>query len=436
MRVTIMLAALLLCCGGCGDADPSRSTKTLYFDSLAGMRASPDTFLRDELIRIEEEGGTPEQLAKVEIAEEQNAAAGFRELFPKGKLASILFKSEKLFPDRVFDFNTAQLQKAIDFRRKYEPQRLAARKALNRPKCDLGIDFTKGYNADISLVDAMYLCARLEAFAAAEALADERANDTVESLAIMLKIASLLDDEEHFAPRIKAAQLRTEAFRVLQAVVKDPRTKRKHLVKLREMIENLLQDWPDDARLAIGDRALGLLCYEMVRVGNLPFLLTVEEQEQFRKEGVLNQITQAAQRTVDADTRYYLDTMRRIIESCDRPFHERTTMFSAIKKELAEKQNTSEFPFVAGRLLLVDAEDGHATMATDRAQCEAWAIALALALGENSDYRVNPLSGMPYEKRAQGTPIVVSGICKDVDGNNFSISVPIPRDGQPTKKAK
>ena len=433
MRVmALMILVLLLLCCGCGSSDdPADTTKPPGLGSLPGLKASPDKYLRDELARIKEEGGTPEQLAVVEVEAEENAARGFLELFSDKKLQSILDKSQALFPQRGFEFDALQLEKLIDFHRRYESQRLDAREALKLPKCDLGIDFTSGFEADLSLVAAMRICARLESFIAAEALANDEPEKAIESLAIMFRIASFLSNERHFEPRLKAASLRTEAFSVLQAIVQHDKIRRRHLVQLHEMIEQQLSDWPDDTRVWIGDRALGLHCYEMVRNGELPFLLTAEEEEQFKKEGVLNQVTAAAQRTADADTRYYLEAMRRIIDSCGQPYHERAATFIALREDLDKKRNTPEFPFVAGRLLLVDIENGQAIAAQDRAHSEAWAIALALALDEKPAYGINPLNGKPYEFQSQGTPIMVSQIGNDVNGNVVSVSVPVPRDGKP-----
>jgi hypothetical protein len=426
MRAVALIAAtLLLPCGGCNRSGDVQSP--LDYGKLPGLRASPDKALQDELARIEEEDGTPEQLAAVEVAAKDNVAMGFLELFPEGKVDSILEKSAKLFPQPEFKFNPSQLQKAIDFRKKYDEQRLDAREALKRPRCDLGIDFTAGCRADLSLVDAMLICARLEAFCAAEALAENKPEQAIESLELMFRLASCLGNEKHFDPRLKAASLRVEAFSVLQALVRNDMIRSQHLEQLHEVIDKQLSTWPDDAWAWIGDRAVGLHSYEVVRDGGIFALFTEEEVEQFKKEGVLNQLPTAAIRTADADTRYYLDTMRQIIESCISPYHKRTAMFAAIEKDLQTKRNTAEFPLVAGRLLLLEIDKGHAIQAQDRALCEAWVIALALALGKQlPDYPANPLTGSPYQHEKQETMIVVSKINNDNRDNEFTISVPIP----------
>ena len=428
MRAVALIAAtLLLPCGGCNQRGDAQSP--LDYGSLPGLRASPDKALQDELARIEEEDGTPQQLAVVEVAAKDNVAMGFQELFPEGRLDPILETSEKLFPQREFEFDPSQLQKAIDFRQKYDTERLEVREALKRPRCDLRIDFTAGFFADLSLVDTMLICARLEAFCAAEALAENKPARAVESLELMFRMASCLGNEKHFDPRLKAASLRVETFGVLQALVRrNDMIQRQHLEQLHEVIDKQLSTWPDDAWAWIGDRAVGLHAYEFVRDGELFALFTEEEVEQFKKEGVLNQLATAARRTADADTRYYLDTMRRIIESCIDPYYKRVAMFAAIEKDLQTKRNTPEFPLVAGRLLLLDIDKGHAIQARDRALCEAWVIALALALGKQvPDYPVNPLTGRPYQHEKQETLIVVSKIDNDSGDNEFTISVPIPR---------
>ncbi len=52
---------------------------------------------------------------------------------------------------------------------------------------------------------------------------------------------------------------------------------------------------------------------------------------------------------------------------------------------------------MAARLLLIDLQERSELLARDRARCEAWAIALAVAAGEaRPDYKTNPLTGKPY----------------------------------------
>lgn len=427
--VAFFLAFSAVAAGGCGGADapdgPAEFDPQQY-GALPGLRMTPHRKLQDELARIIEERGTPELLARREIAQGDNVAAGLADLFPPQQVVSILQASEEILSPKGFRFDPIRLQKAIDFRKKYEAQRLRARQALGRPQCDFGIPFMAGFLAELDFVEPVRICARLEAFRAAEALDSEHGlHRAVESLRYMLRLASCLGQEKHVTTRLEAAFLRTEAFAVLQAIVADEAIDRRELQRLEEMVRAHLEDWPEDAHAWIGDRALGLHAYEMVRDGRLLELLTQEEIEQFTEEGILEELTAACRRGVDHDELYYLEAMRRIIESCSQPYHARVPVFDAIQRELQERQNSPQYPVVAARLLLPDIRKGHAIQAQDRANWEAWALVLALATRRRTPaYAVNPLTGQKYVQKKVHEHVLVGNFGSGEEGDRPTLMVP------------
>ena len=426
MLITALLGLLAGGCGGQQAADVSERIKAEDYGALPGLRATPDKKLRDELARITEERGTPELIGKTTIIEEENVAAGLAGLFPREKVDLIFEQSEKVFPSGSFVFDPIRLQRAINIRKKYDAQRLRARDALGRPHCDFGVRFMAGFLAELKFIDVVRISARLEAFQAAESLAVDAPDEAIESLGYMLQLASCLGAEKHHNARLEAAFLRTEAFRVLQAVVQHDQITRKRLDRLYEMVEDQLAGWPDDADAWIGDRALGLHVYEVVRAGNLEDLLTENEIRQFQQEDELKELLTAAARSVDHDELYYLQTMRKIIESCSQPYFTRLTLFDSIGDELQEKRISPEFPIVATWVLLLpDIRKGHAIQARDRANWEAWALALALATGRQAPpYRVNPLTGKEYLPEKRGNTIEVADFGSGIQGDYPSIVVP------------
>ena len=351
MRYAALIVALSgVLAGGCNGQPEEGATQQLGsndYGTLPGLKEVPDRKLRDELARLIEQRATPELIGKTAPAEADNVAAGLAGLFPEDKIAAILDQSAKIFPSGKFELDPTRLQSAIDFRRQHDARRLQARDALGRPQCDFRIRFTDGLTGDLKFVDVVRICARLEAFQAAGSLADDKPEKAVEALGFMFRLASCLGAEKHPVARLEAAFLRAEAFRVLQAVVEDDRTTRQHLDRLSEMVAHQLAIWPDDADAWIGDRALGLHAYEMVRAGRLKDLLTPEEIEQFQKEGTLEELLAASVRNVNADQLYYLQTMQKIIDSCTRPYHARLSLFDSIGRELQEKRNSPDFPLVA-----------------------------------------------------------------------------------------
>lgn len=413
---------------GCGGQDVPEAPERLApedYGALPGLRAVANAKLRAELARLVDERATPELIATTPVAKADNVAAGLEGLFPPRQIHSILNESEQILPPGKFEFNPIRRQKAIRFHRKYEAQRLDAREALARPKCDFGIRFTAGSLAELEFVDVVRICGRLEAFQAAESLFHGDPNEEIGALGSMLRLASCLATEKHVVARLEAAFLRTEAFRVLQAVVQDDHLAREHLERLYEMVDGQLADWPDDADAWIGDRALGLHTYEMVRSGELMSLLSREEIEQLAKEGILDELPEAAMRNVNEDELFYLQTMRKIIEACSQPYYARAALWDFIARELDAKRDSPGFPFVAARLLLPGIRKAQAVQAQDRANWEAWALALALATGRKPPpHKINPLTGEKYRTIKYGKQIEVTNFGSGQDGDNPSIIVP------------
>ncbi len=392
------------------------------FGELPYLSATRDPQLADELARIREEGGTPEQLTPA--GDEGSVGAALKELFPEERLKTLSARAEELMPPRQFRFDPARLQHVIAFRRKHDQERLASREALRRPERRLGIRFVAGFAADTSAVDAVRLCGRLEAFHAAELLAADDPDGALDGIGHMLAWAGCLGEEKHLDARLHAAFLRAEALAVMQAVATHADATREHLKALLQTARAQLQAWPDDAHAWIGERAVGLHSYELVREGALLLLLTEAEVEEFRREGDLRVVAAAARRNADRDQLYYLETMRRVIQACEKPYHARLPLLESIDLELQKRWGTPDYPLVAGRLLLKDLAAAHAMKALDRANWEAWSLALAVATGESPPPLVNPLTGRPYDIVREDAQIIVSGIGVGRDADRLQLSVP------------
>ena len=153
---------------------------------------------------------------------------------------------------------------------------------------------------------------------------------------------------------------------------------------------------------------MSLYSYEMIRDGFVNDLLTPEESAQFGKEGILKDLPAALKRSADSDERYYLLTMRKVLEGCKDPYFKRKKLFETIRKELHEKRDAEDFPFAAARLFLSDMEEGHRLQAIDRRRTETWAIALAAAAGVKPPaFQQDPVTGETYDLQLQQTRVSV-----------------------------
>ena len=429
----ILVAVAVL--GGIGcrrgtSADRSRREVAEAFGRLPGLTESPHPKLRAELARIIEEGGTPELLARSEIPDEENVAQALAELFEPSEIPAILSESSRVFGSGEFEIQAGGMEKAVRFRQEHERERQRAREALRRPRCRFDLQYEAGFTAELSWIDVVRICARLEAIYAAESLARDDVAAAIESLETMFRLAACLAGEKHATARLEAFFVRAEALAVLQHIVEHPeisrpKITREQLGRLSRMAGEQLKAWTPDQNAWIGDRALGMHAYELVRAGRVTDLLTVEEAERFTEEGILRDLPALARRNANEDELYYLEAMRKIIDASSRPYYERAEVFRSIRQDLHEKRNSAEFPFVAGRLLLVDIQRGHAIQAEDRASCEAWALALALAAGEEPPpYRTSPLSGGEYETVRQDGLVIVRSAGSEEYGNTPQVEVP------------
>jgi len=420
-----LLGLLVVGCGGGQSADSLKQRSPEDYGELPGLRSSPNQELQDELARIVEEEGTPDLVGPAAVADAENVVAGLMELFPPARVLSLRRKAEELLPKGKFEFDPIGLQRVLSFGDKHEAERVQLAEILRRPQCNFAIQFKAGFLADLEFLDVVWLCASLEAFQAAKALSDNDTPKAIQSLWSMLRLASCLGAEKHIDARLEAAYLRTKAFVVLQAIVDRQCTRREHLRQLQAMVQDHMKTWPHDSGVWIGDRAMGLHAYELVRDGTVMELLTADEVARFADENILLELDAAAKRQVDEDELYYLLTMRNIIESCKDPYFKRVALFDDILDEWQETRNTTDFPMIAARLLLPNIQQSQAIQAQDRANWEAWALALSAAIGkEMPAYEVNPLTGKKYELVQNQDQTVVGNFGSGEDGDNPLIIIP------------
>jgi hypothetical protein len=413
-RVATMLGLMALAAalgGGCSRERP-QAFDDEYIESLAELpqaKQSSDADLLAAIARVEEQRGAPWQLAEppVAIAQQDNAADVIADLFFPAVLEELTEDLAGLYPRDEFQVNKLVLERMIRLRQRFDSELRQLEEALARPASRFPIEYRRGFFAETRFVDSAIACARLEAIRVAELLDADRPSDAVVPLRAMFRVAELLAAEKHVEARLAAADIRAEALRVLERIAQHEATTRSELIALLDIVEWQLAHWPGDALAWQGDRAMTLHAYEVIRDQRVHLLLTPDEVEEFRAEGILRDFPAAAKRVVDEDELYYLQAMDRLLGSCERPYHKRLETFAALRRELHELRDKDDFPLAAARLFLPAIEEGMRRQAEDRGRCEAAAIALSLAAGiEPPDYTLHPVTGKPYEITREG-PIAV-----------------------------
>ena len=420
------LAILYLGCNDAGQWSGTSKIDPEEWGSLPYLRQAADSRLHDELARIEQEQATPAQLTKRDVAKADDLSKVFRRLFVDDELEEIEERSESLMPDWGLGFEPVKLERAARFRTAYRKEQLEVRAALARPECTFVIGYTSGFFAKLDFLDAVRVYGRLEAITAAEHLTDDKPDDALEPLRYLLRAARCLGEERHAVTRMEAAFLRTDALAVVEAIVQHRAASVDLYSQLFELLDVELIAWPSDSEAWIGDRAIGLHTYEVVRAGEVRLLFSIEELDELSAEGALADLQAADPRALDADELYYLETMGEIIRHAREPFYRRKEFFDAWRTAMLRMRNQDDYPLVAARILLGDIEEAQEIQARDRAAVEAWALALASASKRpRPPYQVNPFSGEPYRVVVTENHVAVWGIGSGKEGDDRPAIVPL-----------
>ena len=276
--VALLALSTALCCASCEGRRGVGLFDEEMLVSLAelpGARETTHALLRAEISRITEEGGTPLQLVQSDLAPTDNVATALADLFAQKSLTWIQDRTDSIFPVGRFQFNPVAMEDVNRFLDKHRFELGNLDKALLRGACDFQINFRRGFFADTPFVETVTICARLEAFRVAQHLASDDPTGAITPLRAMFRLIGYLASEPNVQARLSAALLRSEAFLVLEAIAQHPETTPSELVVLYKIVEGQIQSWPADGNAWVGDRALVLHSYEMIRIGRLMMLLTL-----------------------------------------------------------------------------------------------------------------------------------------------------------------
>ena len=411
-QLTLLLSLLFLGCGSDNSAPTVDTAEQTASAELPLLSKTPHKDLQAELTLLIEQHATPGLLSgsgldqsaprarfasRSKVTNEQaTVAAALNQAFPPISRPLVRGQLDEVYSGGPLSLSPVQLERGRDLLRKHSEAIDRFRRALADDR-SFGLPLERGVLVNLEFLEPLEIGCRLEAIAAAAALAENLPANALPHLQVMLHAAQKLGRERNVTTRLAAANLRADALFVLRSIAAHNRVTRAIHTELLRLLSASAADWPHDAQAWIGDRAAGLLIYELVRNGQYLSLLPSEEVKRLEEQKIVNVTGRAVMRNIDADQLFYLRAMRQMIDACNRPYFERTTVLKQLRRELTETEQTADYPLVAATLLLDDFETAHRRQAEDLARFRACQLALTAALGQPIDaLQQNPLTGRLY----------------------------------------
>lgn len=410
-RAALLLAPAISLLIGCGDPDDALRQKILRAAELPGALSSDLEPLRLEVLRIEEAGQTPKLLAPREPAPDENAAAILASALSDDARLRLVPKLSDLFPAGPFEFEPSELQRIREAVRGMHFIRQAIDRADAAPLCVFAIENELGYFAGMRFLDDAAIAAQVHVLSTAPLIAEGDIRSACDEVEAALRWAERLSRVDRIEARLLAGQLRGKALVVVEALAKNPKLQRADIERLYTMLRRALDAWPSDAASLLGDRAITMHTYELVRAGLFDNVVTTEERQTLKERRLLEPMQAMTASLIDADELAYLRAMGALIEAAEAHYHERAELIaSALAPFDPDAARSAETP-LATHLFLPGIDRAMKEMARDRSITEAWALALA-AVGDIDlpPYKRNPLIGVEYEiDRLPGGLVVQTG---------------------------
>ncbi len=379
------------------------------FVKMEATRTDKDPELVGEIKKVIDSGGMPADVFHNDIPPEVNVAnelvAAF-EVYKEnpGELEQLRAKS----PPSPWKIDGDTLQEVADVMSRTDRKRLDIRKMLGKDDVCFAFNFVHdpdyGDVPDTSASDFLSDYLLLEEFAAARALETKEVASAVDSLAYMFRMAQLAAEVKNVNIRTRASEIRMRAVDVMQGVVLNPHFSEQNLIALLDTLQEQLDAWTPESAMWIGDRASGLVVYNLIRQHGLDSALEPEEIAELQQRGIYETFSSDLLRKLPQDQTTYMRIMQKIIEESSKPYYQRVPEWKKIETELRLRRGMSDEPVIA-EILLRGVSEIMQYCAQDRAKCEMAVLAMATSLGRpiatakrpKEKLELDPLFGQKYE---------------------------------------
>lgn len=419
LRCTVVLLLLTsfvfsVGCGSSPPADPYGDAATpADFGELKLSQTVNDPRIKGELERLKAQQALPPQVAdayrdRTDAASGESVAKFLRGSDPK-YVEDALIDSAHWWNPKSPGRDLLVSTQGQDFLAEWDTQRKAGRNVLLQPKARFPVHLEEGILADPSWTSTMHCLARAELLEAARQASQNNMSEAVTAAAYALAYADQLNQVPFLPARNTAIAIREETLITLRALLKHPEFSAGQLRTLETVLKQTMQGWPEDKQLWIADRASGLQFLEMIRAGHLASLLTREEYDAMMANGEFAKLSSKIMKNLTTDQAFYLDAMKKIVDSSSQPYHQRAQKLAAITDALNVAANSGTYPTVSGDFLLSGMHAQHADIAKDKSRMMVWLAAVQTANGHPpKEIPVSDFSGQPIVIQDDPNQVVAS----------------------------
>ena len=247
--------------------------------------------------------------------------------------------------------------------------------------------------------------ALLEEYAIARSLQEGKIDEAIETLDYIFRIAYLASILEVVGVRSDAAIVRLQAFEIMQRVILDPKFEKKHLIGLRDMLSQQYDNWTPEYLTWFGDRASGIAFYHRIMADGMENIFPQEDIARLENRWGSqwnDKFWRGFKKYGEADEVFYLRSMQKILDICDKPFAQRRNVLTQISADLRRSEDVHDADgmleeYVVANILLKDVDRLMRLFVQDESALHRALTAMLISLGQtNTDKYCDPFTGKPF----------------------------------------
>ena len=436
--VLVILLFLIPACSKKSSVELDEESQLPPCAQLKLTRGTQHEKLNRELARIESESGLPTQIdsprSSIDLDQakgptrqsRKKTTAAFVAVLTEQQRVWLMERIEGALPNTAVEVTPENLFAMERLVKSYQEPADELEKLLRRPNFGLYVSVENGTLADLTFIDVATSLSRYLCIRAMVALNYGKLDQALDSILLCSDLLEHLGKLPNTTARMTAANERAFLMRVVQRTANHHLADAATLQNLERLTQAIIQRWPNGKRAMIGERAVGLHTYELVRQGHLASFLTYKEIKKMTEDGTIKSLATYLDKHIDEDEYQYLRHMRLYIEACDLPFHQRKAKFA----EASEPENEGDDVYArfSNQFVVSDLIGMQYRLAQDLALCTAMHLTLRTAQGNSTESAsVHPVSGKPFALEQTDSFVAITNVTWKADGASVKI-LKLPRE--------